>query len=53
MCLVIGKDFVRITRAGEPFVSFQFTHPLMCRAFQDYADRLVKQYKLDRKSLLF
>ncbi len=52
MKLWISEDCVRITRAVEPFVSFQFSHPLMCSAFCDYADRLVRRYRKNRRTLI-
>ena len=52
MKLLISKDLVRITRASAPFISFQFSHPLMCSAFCDYADRLIKRYRKNRRTLV-
>ncbi len=50
MQLIISEDFVRIIRTDEPVISFTFTHPLMCHAFVNYAEKLTGHYKTDRKS---
>ena len=49
--LMIGNHSVTVTRTRTPFLSFQFTHPLMCSAFQGYARCLMEQYKVDRNTL--
>ncbi len=41
--LLISEDLARITLAANPQVSFCFTHPKMCRAFQEYASGFVRK----------
>ncbi len=40
--ITIGSEYVTVTYISEPCLSFRFTHPLMCRAFKNYADLLIK-----------
>ncbi|MCR4908598.1 MAG: hypothetical protein K5985_07170, partial [Lachnospiraceae bacterium] len=49
--IIVGEEYVRTTRATAPYLSFDFTHPLMCHAFQSFADRLEKPTHTDRNSL--
>ncbi len=46
-----SENSVTITRTVAPYLSFVFTHPLMCRAFRDYVTRLMKTYPSDPESL--
>ena len=46
--LLIGEENVNVTRSVSPYLSMSFTHPLMCRAFQGYAEHMKDQYKEDR-----
>lgn len=50
--LQICDEYVRTTHTCQPFVSMEFTHPIMCHAFAEYASRLIRQYKVDRKTLM-
>ncbi len=50
--LQICDEYVRTTHTCQPFVSMEFTHPLMCHAFEEYASRLIREYKVDRKTLI-
>lgn len=38
--LLIGSDTVRVSLKTSPGLSLVFSHPMMCRAFREYADRL-------------
>lgn len=38
--IMISDDLVRIIHLEHQGISFDFTHPLMCRAFRHYAERL-------------
>lgn len=49
--LLVSETAAQIFHAAAPSFSFGFTHPLMCRAFQGYADSLMHQYRMDRHSL--
>ena len=46
-----SENSVTITRTVAPYLSFVFTHPLMCRAFRDYTSRLMKTYPADPEAL--
>ena len=41
--LLLGKKKVRISRNTAPLISIEFSHPLMCRAFQEFVNRQKKQ----------
>ena len=41
--LHIGKDYAQITYADDPSRAFRITHPLLCHAFREYADMLMKR----------
>lgn len=51
MKLLITDDFSRIIHSANPKVSFGFTHPLMSRAFKEYAKNLMDQHATDRSAL--
>lgn len=38
--LLIGNDTVRVSLKTSPGLSLVFSHPMMCRAFREYADRM-------------
>ncbi len=50
--ILMGEESVVISRGEKPFLSMAFTHPLMCHAFQSYAERLIRQYTTDRSALI-
>ncbi|WP_026659503.1 hypothetical protein [Butyrivibrio sp. AC2005] len=52
MELLICDKAVQITHTCHPFITIEFTHPLMCHSFIEYTNRIINQYKVDRKSLL-
>lgn len=39
--IAINPDIVRLYHISEPYVSIEFTHPLMHRAFTSYAERMM------------
>lgn len=41
--LHIEKDYAQITYADDPSRAFRITHPLLCHAFREYADMLMKR----------
>ena len=41
--LRIGREYVEITYVSYPSRGFRFTHPLLCRAFREYADMLMNR----------
>ncbi len=49
---LICEESGQIMHTCPPFISIEFTHPLICHSFTEYAKRLVEQYKMDRKSLI-
>ena len=51
MRLVITPEFVAVTRSVPPYLTMTISHPLMSRAFREYADRLTEHYRKDRNSL--
>ena len=51
MKLLITAGGTQISPTALPNLSFGFTHPLMCKAFLDYAESLLSQYRMDRNSL--
>ena len=51
MKLMIADDAANIIHSKRPELSFGFSHPLMCRAFQSYAGSLMDQYRMDRNTL--
>ncbi len=52
MELLITGETGQIIHTCPPFICIEFTHPLMCRSFTEYARRLIGQYKMDRRSLI-
>lgn len=40
--LLISRDLVRISLNSSPDLFLEFSHPMMCRAFREYANRLHK-----------
>lgn len=51
MKLTISEEAARIVHAARPSLSFGFTHPLLCRAFLEYTETLIKDYRTDRNTL--
>lgn len=51
MKLLITNTFSRITHASKPSLSFAFTHPVLCRAFIEYARTVMKLNRIDRNTL--
>ena len=49
--LLISETMAQISHAAIPAFSFRLTHPLMCKAFQGYAESLMEQYSVDRNTL--
>ena len=49
--LVISEHMTLIVCPPEYTTAFTATHPLMCRAFVDFAGRLEEQYNMDRLTL--
>ncbi|MCR5789168.1 MAG: hypothetical protein K6G83_04695 [Lachnospiraceae bacterium] len=52
MELLITGESGQIIHTCPPFICIEFTHPLICRSFTEYAGRLIGQYKMDRRSLV-
>ncbi len=50
--IMMNEESVVISRGEKPFLSMALTHPLMCQAFQTYAERLIRQYTTDRSALI-
>ena len=51
MKLMSANDAAGIIHAKRPDLSFGFAHPLLCRAFHNYAEALMDQYRMDRNTL--
>ena len=49
--LLISAHMTMIVCPPDYATAFTATHPLMCRAFADFAGRLKEQYRTDRPSL--
>lgn len=47
--IIIGTKSIVVIRTTQPFLSFHFSHPLMCKAFQEYANLLIRKHKQDKK----
>ena len=45
-----NKEEVTVQRAEAPYISFQLTHPLMCRAFEGYMEKCKRQYRKDKNA---
>ena len=52
MQLLISEDNVSVTATNEPFMVTSFTHPLMCQAFANYADKFIRFYRADKKKTI-
>lgn len=44
VCLRIGREYAEISYVSCPSRGFRFTHPLLCRAFREYADMLMNRH---------
>ena len=49
MQLLISEDSVSVTSTNEPFTVTSFSHPLMCQAFVNYAEKFIRFYRADKK----
>ncbi len=49
--LIISEKSVAVSRLKAPFFTIFLEHPLLCRAFAEYADSVKKQYTLDKVTL--
>ena len=51
MQLIISEKSVAVSRLKAPFFTIFLEHPLLCRAFAEYADSVKKQYTHDKITL--
>ncbi|MBQ9642957.1 MAG: hypothetical protein IJV26_02840 [Lachnospiraceae bacterium] len=49
--LSISKDCTQVIHALRPELSFGFSHPLLCTAFEGFADSLMEKTRMDRNTL--
>lgn len=49
--LIISENSVAVSRLKAPFFTIFLEHPLLCRAFAEYANAVKKQYTLDKVTL--
>ena len=49
--LIISEKSVAVSRLKAPFFTIFLEHPLLCRAFAEYANSVKKQYTLDKVTL--
>ena len=49
--LIISEKSVAVSRLKAPFFTIFLEHPLLCRAFAEYADSVKKQYTQDKVTL--
>ncbi len=49
--LLISEQVVAVVRKSSPYITIQFEHSELCRAFISYAETLQNQYKQDRLSV--
>ena len=49
--LIISEKSVAVSRLKAPFFTIFLEHPLLCRAFAEYADSVKKQYTMDKVTL--
>ena len=49
--MIVSPGCVSVTRTIFPYLTFSFTHPLMCKAFKEYTNNLVVQHGLERTAL--
>ncbi|MCR4922898.1 MAG: hypothetical protein K5931_02685 [Lachnospiraceae bacterium] len=50
--LVVSDGSVTVTRLRGSLLSMNFSHPLLCSAFNTYAKRLIKQNELEREATI-
>lgn len=51
MKLLITDNMTSIIHAKRPELSFGVAHPLMCRAFQSYAEALMTQHRMNKNTI--
>ncbi len=49
--LIISEKSVAVSRLKAPFFTIFLEHPLLCRAFAEYADSVKNQYTMDKVTL--
>lgn len=50
MKIALLSDHVTITNVLHPSPSFQLKHPVMCRAFRNYTDSLIRRCGMDKET---
>jgi len=49
--ILITADTVAVRRLRAPFVTFVISHPVLCRSFFTYANRMITQFRQDKLAL--
>ena len=49
--IIVCGDKVIVIKSTEPYIAFVFTHPLVCKAFDDYMNGLKERYTQERNTV--